>query len=52
MREMSDGNLEASLKLLGEAIECNPSAAVLFAKRAQLLVGAIIAAAQIQIFSI
>ena len=38
MCAMGDGNLDEALKLFGEAIELNPHAAVLFAKRSQLLV--------------
>ena len=38
MSAMSDGNLDEAIKLFGQAIECNPHSAVLFAKRAQMLV--------------
>ena len=38
MGAMSDGNLDEAIKLFGEALECNPHSAVLYAKRAQLLV--------------
>jgi len=37
MSQMSDGNLDEAIKLFGEAVECNPQSAVLFAKRAQML---------------
>ena len=38
MSAMSDGKLDEAIKLFGEAVECNPHSAVLFAKRAQTLV--------------
>ena len=38
MSAMSDGNLDEAIKLFGEAMECNPQSAVLYAKRAQILV--------------
>ena len=38
MSAMSDGNLDEAIKLFGEAMEFNPQQAVLYAKRAQILV--------------